>query len=56
MEIFSRVRRGVSPDINALATIMVLIVATGVVASTVWMKRQERKRLLEEQMARSDAG
>ncbi|MEY4848452.1 MAG: hypothetical protein RLZZ36_1565, partial [Pseudomonadota bacterium] len=35
MEIFSRVRRGVSPDINALATIMVLIVATGVVASTI---------------------
>jgi putrescine transport system permease protein len=56
MEIFSRVRRGVSPDINALATIMVLIVAIGVVASTFWMKRQERKRLLEEQMARSDAG
>ena len=54
MEIFSRVRRGVSPDINALATIMVLIVATGVVASTIWMKRQERKRALEEQMARSD--
>lgn len=56
MEIFSRVRRGVSPDINALATIMVLIVAVGVVASTVWMKRQERKRQMEEQMARSDAG
>lgn len=56
MEIFSRVRRGVSPDINALATIMVLIVAIGVVVSTFWMKRQERKRLLEEQMARSDAG
>ena len=56
MEIFSRVRRGVSPDINALATIMVLIVAIGVVASTLWMKRQERRRLLEEQMARSDAG
>jgi putrescine transport system permease protein len=54
MEIFSRVRRGVSPDINALATIMVLIVAAGVVASTIWMKRQERQRALEEQMARSD--
>jgi putrescine transport system permease protein len=56
MEIFSRVRRGVSPDINALATILVLIVATGVVLSTIWMKRQERRRLLEEQMARSDGG
>ncbi len=56
MVIFSKARLGVSPDINALATIMVLIVATGVVASTLWMKRQERRRLLEEQMARSDAG
>ncbi|MFM7396869.1 MAG: ABC transporter permease subunit [Gammaproteobacteria bacterium] len=53
MEIFSRVRRGVSPDINALATIMVLIVATGVVFSTLYMKREEKRRLREEQMARS---
>ena len=29
MVIFSKVRLGVSPDVNALATIMVLIVATG---------------------------
>jgi putrescine transport system permease protein len=56
MVIFSKARLGVSPDINALATIMVSIVATGVVLSTIWMKRQERRRLLEEQMARSDAG
>ncbi len=53
MEIFSRVRRGVSPDINALATIMVLIVAVGVVLSTLYMKREEKRRLREEQMARS---
>jgi putrescine transport system permease protein len=53
MEIFSRVRRGVSPDINALATIMVLIVAVGVVLSTLYMKREEKCRLREEQMARS---
>lgn len=53
MEIFSRVRRGVSPDINALATIMVLIVAAGVVLSTLYMKREEKRRLREEQMARS---
>jgi len=54
MEIFSRVRRGVSPDINALATIMVLIVATGVVLSTLYMKREEKRREREEQMARRD--
>lgn len=52
MEIFSRVRRGVSPDINALATIMVAIVAIGVVLSTLYMRREERKRAREEQMAR----
>ena len=54
MEIFSRVRRGVSPDINALATIMVLIVATGVVLSTLFMKHEEKRREREEQMARRD--
>jgi putrescine transport system permease protein len=52
MEIFSRVRRGVSPDINALATIMVAIVALGVVLSTLYMRREERQRAREEQMAR----
>jgi len=54
MEVFSRVRRGVSPDINALATIMVLIVAVGVVLSTLYMKREEKRRLREEQMALRD--
>jgi putrescine transport system permease protein len=53
MEIFSRVRRGVSPDINALSTILVLIVATGVVLSTLYMRHEEKRRLREEQMARS---
>jgi putrescine transport system permease protein len=53
MEIFSRVRRGVSPDINALATILVLIVATGVVLSTLYMRHEEKRRLREEQMVRS---
>lgn len=52
MEIFSRVRRGVSPDINALATIMVVIVAVGVVLSTLYMRREERQRAREEQLAR----
>ena len=31
MVIFSKVRFGVTPDVNALATIMVLIVAIGIV-------------------------
>jgi putrescine transport system permease protein len=51
MVIFSKVRLGVSPDVNALATIMVLIVATGVVFSALFMQRQEKRRQREVQMA-----
>lgn len=51
MVIFSRVRLGVSPVVNALATIMVLIVALGVILSAVLMRRQELRRKREEQMA-----
>lgn len=51
MVIFSKVRLGVSPDVNALATIVVLIVALGVIASAIWMRRQERRREREMQMA-----
>ena len=44
MVIFSKVRLGVSPDVNALATIMVLIVASGIVASSLWMRYQNKRR------------
>jgi putrescine transport system permease protein len=51
MLIFSKVRLGVSPDINALATILVLIVTIGIVVSAFWMQRQERIRQRDVQMA-----
>lgn len=54
MVVFSKVRLGVSPDINALATIMVTIVGLGVVLSAIWMRRQERRVALEMQMAKSE--
>jgi putrescine transport system permease protein len=54
MVVFSKVRLGVSPDINALATIMVTIVGIGVVISALYMRRQERRLALEMQMAKSD--
>ena len=44
MVIFSKVRLGVTPDINALATLMVLTVAVGVVIATLLLRRQERRR------------
>lgn len=51
MVIFSKVRLGVSPDINALATIIVLIVATGIVAAGLIMNRAEARRQRDVQMA-----
>jgi len=51
MVVFSKVRLGVSPDVNALATILVLLVALFVVASALWMRRQEKKREREIQLA-----
>jgi putrescine transport system permease protein len=51
MVIFSKVRLGVSPDINALATIIVLLVTIGVILAGIFMARQEKRRLRDMQMA-----
>jgi putrescine transport system permease protein len=51
MVIFSKVRMGVSPDINALASIIVLLVTIGVIAAGIFMARQEKRRLRDMQMA-----
>ena len=51
MVIFSKVRLGVSPDINALATIMVLLVTVGVIIAGILMARQEKRRQRDMQMA-----
>lgn len=42
MVIYSKVRLGLTPEVNALATIVVLIVATGVVLASALLRRQER--------------
>jgi putrescine transport system permease protein len=51
MVVFSKVRLGVSPDINALATIMISIVAIGVVIAGFWMSHQQKLRDRDAQMA-----
>jgi len=51
MVIFSKVRLGVSPDVNALATLMVLVVALGIVISSVWMHALSKRRARESQLA-----
>jgi putrescine transport system permease protein len=49
--IFSKVRLGVSPDINALATILVLVVAVGAVGYGWWTLRQQKRRDADVQRA-----
>lgn len=43
MVIFSKVRLGVTPEVNALATLMILIVAIGVTAAMLQMRRKEKE-------------
>jgi putrescine transport system permease protein len=56
MMIFSKVRLGVTPEINALATIMVGAVTVFVIAAGVWMARQEKARQRDAQMAAASSG
>jgi putrescine transport system permease protein len=51
MVIYSKVKLGVSPDINALASLIICTVGVCVVAAGVVMRRSERRRVLELQAA-----
>jgi len=42
--IFSRARLGLNPSVNAVATIIVFIIAIGVVAASWWIANAERRR------------
>ena len=42
MVIFSKVRMGVTPEINALATLMIAVVTVGVIAAMYQMRRQSK--------------
>ncbi len=51
MLIFSKVRLGVTPDINALATLMILVVSIAVAIAGWLMLREERQRVRAMQNA-----
>ena len=51
MLIYSEVKLGVSPDINALATLIIAVVGTGVIVAGWLMQRAERQRVLDQQLA-----
>jgi putrescine transport system permease protein len=49
--IWSKVKLGVTPDINALATLMVLTVGLCVIAAGIVMNRAEKRRMADERLA-----
>ncbi len=51
MVIYSKVKLGVSPDVNALATLIIGLVGTGVLIAGVLMRRAERQRVRDLQLA-----
>ena len=42
--IFSKVRLGVTPEINAIATLMILTIAAGVIGGTMLMRRGQKQK------------
>jgi putrescine transport system permease protein len=51
MVIFSKVKLGVSPDVNALASLIICAVGACVIAAGVLMRRSERRRIEDTQLA-----
>lgn len=51
MKIYSQVRLGVTPEINAACTLLIGLVAIGVVVASIMTKRREVQRLRDEQAA-----
>ncbi len=51
MKIYSQVRLGVTPEINAVCTLMIAFVAVGVLITGIMNKRREVQRVRDEQAA-----
>ncbi len=54
--VFSKIRLGLDPKINALASIIIAIVSVGVLIASFYMRHTERQRQRDEQMALRAAG
>jgi putrescine transport system permease protein len=52
--IFSKMRLGITPDINALGAILVLLVTLGVVIAAILTARAERRHLADMQLAAAE--
>jgi putrescine transport system permease protein len=51
MVIYSKVKLGVSPDVNALASLIIVTVGIGVAVAGLVMRRAEQQRALDRQLA-----
>ena len=51
MKIYSQVRLGVTPEINAVCTLLIGAVAIGVIIASLLNKSREVRRLRDEQAA-----
>ncbi len=49
--VFSKIRLGLDPKINALASLIIAVVSVGVIFATIHMRRAEKQRQRDEQMA-----
>ncbi len=49
--VFSRVRLGLNPEMNALATLFISVVTIGVIAANLWMQARERKHERDMKLA-----
>lgn len=56
MKVFSSVRLGLSPKINALATLMILVVSAAAFVGWWFMAREEKRRQRDMQLALQDNG
>jgi putrescine transport system permease protein len=54
--IFSRARLGLNPSVNAVATIIIAVVAVGVVVASFLIARNERRRALDAVAAQRPEG
>ncbi|HEX7688635.1 MAG TPA: ABC transporter permease subunit [Burkholderiaceae bacterium] len=52
--IFSRARLGLDPSVNAVATLIIFVVAVVVAAASIWVARNERRRAAEISAAQRD--
>ncbi len=56
MKIYSQVRLGVTPEINAVCTILIAIVTVGVIGASIASKRAEVERQRAERLAAAEGG